>query len=319
MLDPRIYDQPTGCFNRCEMERRVRAALIDAKTQSRRYVIAYFDIDEFGQVNATIGHRAGDRFLREVAAAMRHAIPHTASLGRIGGNEFALLLPDTSLAEGPQVAQSIARAVANGSYVEEGTTVSLTMSGGVAEVTWDSPSPVKIWAQLEEACGHAKIEPGTVRAVQQWVPTNPSEFDAILRAQAYSYDVALKQLRQGRKNRRWLGFMFPVLVQRDVDDAPPGERTDGLEKARTYLNHSVLGPRLIECAEVLEAQDPKLSAPDGDDIWEKISNRDLHASLTVLALAAGRESIFQRLLDRDFEGVPSARIADFLSPTLSRN
>ncbi len=319
VLDPRIYDLLTGCLNRREMERRVREAFIDAKAKSHRHVISYFDIDEFGQVNATIGHAAGDRFLLEVVAAMRTAIPETASLGRVGGDKFALLIPDTSLAEGQRLAQAVARAVANGSYVEAGTTVSLTMSGGVAEVTWDSPSPVKIWAQLKEACDHAKIEPGTVRAVQQWVLTNPSEFDEILRAQAYSYDVALKQLRLGRKNRRWLGFIFPVLVQRDVDHAPPRERTDGLEKARTYLNHPVLGPRLIECAEVLEAQGPKLSAPDGDDIWERISNRDLHASLTVLALAAGRESIFQRLLDRDFEGVPNARISGLLCATLNRS
>ena len=106
-----------------------------------------------------------------------------------------------------------------------------------------------------------------------------------------------------------VGSCFPRLEEPlNNCTAPPGHRIGSLEQARTYLAHPILGPRLLECAAVIEEQRLDVTSPDFDDVIDEPLRNETHirASLTLFALAAGSESIFRRLLNQQFGGVPEA-------------
>lgn len=298
-----------GFINRREMEQRIDAAIGSARNEDRRHTAVYFDLDQFAWLNHAFGHNVGDRYLQEISALLRSGSPETAALARVGGDEFTLLLPDTPLLEGWRIAESIADAVARHPCMHESATRSITLSGGAVEISRGTASLAELFRQLETACAYAKAERGCVHLVPNW-PEDPSEFGEFLRAQERcGYDLQLAQLRQGRITpcRRW--FMFPRLEEPlNNCTAPAGHRIKSLEEARAYLAHAVLGPRLLECAAAIEHQGLSLTGPDVDDVPEAPPRTERHIwrSLTLFALSAGGESIFRRLLDRQFGGAPDA-------------
>lgn len=98
------------------------------------YSVAMFDIDCFKKVNDTHGHPAGDEVLRDVARIMRGSIREGDVAARLGGEEFALLMPDTALADAGIVCERVRKAVeAHGFVLPSGLTISATISAGVAQ------------------------------------------------------------------------------------------------------------------------------------------------------------------------------------------
>lgn len=298
-----------GFINRREMEQRIDAAIGSARNEDRRHTAVYFDLDQFAWLNHASGHDVGDRYLQEISALFRSGSPETASLARVGGDEFTLLMIDTPVLEGWRIAESIAEAVARHPCVHESATRFITLSGCAVEISRGTASLAALFRQLETASAYAKAERACVHLVPNW-PEDPSEFGEFLRAQERcGYDLQLAQLRQGRITpcRRW--FMFPRLEEPlNNCTAPAGHRIKSLEHARAYLAHAVLGPRLLECATAIEHQVLSLTGPDVDDVPEAPPRTERHIwrSLTLFALAAGSESIFRRLLNQQFGGVPEA-------------
>jgi uncharacterized protein (DUF1810 family) len=118
-----------------------------------------------------------------------------------------------------------------------------------------------------------------------------------------AYDRALAELRAGRKTSHWMWFVFPQIaglgqseMSRTYAVASPGE-------ARAYLAHQVLGPRLVECAEALLQHKDK-SAPE---ILGEIDAVKLRSSMTLFAHVAPEQPLFQRVLDRYFNGEADER------------
>jgi uncharacterized protein (DUF1810 family) len=129
--------------------------------------------------------------------------------------------------------------------------------------------------------------------------TDPHDLDRFVGAQAGTYDRAVAEIRGARKRSHWMWFVFPQM--QGLGYSPTARRygITGLSEARAYLAHPVLGARLLECAEALEGLD---SAESAVDIFGSTDAVKLRSSLTLFAQAAGRESIFERLLDRYFAG-----------------
>jgi diguanylate cyclase (GGDEF)-like protein len=88
------YDSLTGLANRHRMGRRLESILSAYKQAKRSCALMMLDLDRFKQVNDTMGHQAGDELLRQVADRLKAIIGDRGEIGRLGGDEFQVILPD---------------------------------------------------------------------------------------------------------------------------------------------------------------------------------------------------------------------------------
>jgi diguanylate cyclase len=93
------------------------------------------DIDDFKRLNDRLGHASGDELLVGIASTLDESVRETDFLARYGGEEFVVLCPDTDLAGAIHVAEKVRSAVAEGSFILDGTSqlCKITISIGVAQ------------------------------------------------------------------------------------------------------------------------------------------------------------------------------------------
>lgn len=89
-----MYDSLTGLANRNRMGKRLNSTLTAYKAAKRSCALMLLDLDRFKQVNDTLGHPAGDELLKQVAQRLTRVIPDGCEIGRLGGDEFEVILPD---------------------------------------------------------------------------------------------------------------------------------------------------------------------------------------------------------------------------------
>lgn len=124
----------TGVLNRRAFEERWESELARARRYGRPISIAVLDIDYFKQFNDRYGHAAGDSALAAVARALRGRVRATDFIGRLGGEEFAVALPETGSVAAFEVAEGLRQAVADKTLSIPGSRVpaNVTISLGVA-------------------------------------------------------------------------------------------------------------------------------------------------------------------------------------------
>ncbi|MGJ3626799.1 GGDEF domain-containing protein [Sphingomonas sp. MMS24-JH45] len=106
--------------------------------------IALFDIDHFKRVNDTFGHAAGDKVLETFALTASRQLRGDDFVARLGGEEFAVLLPNADIRQAQAVCERVRRAVAAATtYCDEGE-ITITVSGGVASIQHDASVTLKI-------------------------------------------------------------------------------------------------------------------------------------------------------------------------------
>ncbi|WP_234421252.1 putative bifunctional diguanylate cyclase/phosphodiesterase [Erythrobacter sp. EC-HK427] len=88
------YDSLTGLANRHRMNRKLESTLAAYKREKRSCALLMLDLDKFKQVNDTMGHQAGDDLLRQVAERLMAVVPSGCEVGRLGGDEFQIVMPD---------------------------------------------------------------------------------------------------------------------------------------------------------------------------------------------------------------------------------
>ena len=123
-------DSLTGLGNRRRFEQEVEAEMARSRRQLTPGALLLIDVDHFKSVNDSLGHLAGDRVLKEIADVLSDRLRESDSLARLGGDEFAILLPDTGLREARLVAESLTKAIREGTETGDGAAV--TASIGVA-------------------------------------------------------------------------------------------------------------------------------------------------------------------------------------------
>jgi diguanylate cyclase (GGDEF)-like protein len=128
-------DELTGLANRRAFVQIGMAASDQARRYHRPLALLMMDIDHFKRINDTHGHAVGDAALRAAAGVLRHAARRADTAGRLGGEEFALLLPETAVAQAAVVAERVRRDVAAIIVPHGNTPVRFTCSVGVAEQT----------------------------------------------------------------------------------------------------------------------------------------------------------------------------------------
>jgi uncharacterized protein (DUF1810 family) len=130
---------------------------------------------------------------------------------------------------------------------------------------------------------------------------DPFDLQRFVEAQdsAGTYDRALAELRGGRKVGHWMWFVFPQVTGLGRSPMAARYAISGLDEARAYLAHPVLGPRLVESAGVLAEQRGRCAV----DVLGEIDALKLRSSMTLFARASGYEPVFAQVLEQYFDGV----------------
>ncbi len=113
-----------------------------------------------------------------------------------------------------------------------------------------------------------------------------------------TYRRATSELRAGRKESHWMWFVFPQIAGLGRSSMSETYAISSLDEARAYLQHPVLGPRLVECALILT----QLTGMTAEQVFGSVDAQKLRSSMTLFASAAPHEPAFQDVLDRYFDG-----------------
>lgn len=115
-----------------------------------------------------------------------------------------------------------------------------------------------------------------------------------------TYERAFEELRAGRKTSHWMWFVFPQRAGLGLSAMSREYAIDSPEEAVAYMEHPVLGPRLVKCAEALLGHEGLTAR----EIMGGIDAVKLRSSMTLFARAAPEQTVFARVLERYFDGAP---------------
>ena len=113
-----------------------------------------------------------------------------------------------------------------------------------------------------------------------------------------TFDQAVAELRRGRKTGHWMWFVFPQIAGLGRSPMAQAYAIADLAEARAYLAHPVLGPRLVECAEIVASQ----QGSTAEQIFSRIDAMKLRSSMTLFARADSDQSVFAAVLEQYFDG-----------------
>jgi diguanylate cyclase (GGDEF)-like protein len=150
-----IRDELTGSHNRRHLIRLIENEKDRTARLGRMFCLCLLDIDLFKRINDTYGHSAGDAVLREFALTVQRQIRESDSFGRYGGEEFLLMLPETTLEEAIVLSERVRLSIQNLAFPEISTELGVTVSIGVAEFRFGESIGQSI-ARADEALYVAK-------------------------------------------------------------------------------------------------------------------------------------------------------------------
>jgi diguanylate cyclase (GGDEF)-like protein len=145
-------DALTGLHNRRYFHETLAREVARAQRYGRRLALVVFDLDDFKAINDRIGHLAGDAVLAEIAERVRGVVRTADIACRVGGDEFAVILPESSMEDADQLYHRVRGAVSSRAVVQAGR---LNLSAGIAELTEDD-DPTTFFERADEALYRAK-------------------------------------------------------------------------------------------------------------------------------------------------------------------
>lgn len=150
------YDSLTGLFSRGHFTQVSRSAMKHAETLGAPVSCILFDLDRFKRINDIMGHRTGDWALKLAAAVCQKKVRDYDIVGRIGGEEFCVLLPECVAQDAELVAQNVREALANSDTSESGHSFKLTASFGVSDTLSSGYCLEQLAANADKAMYRAK-------------------------------------------------------------------------------------------------------------------------------------------------------------------
>jgi uncharacterized protein (DUF1810 family) len=137
---------------------------------------------------------------------------------------------------------------------------------------------------------------------------DPFDLARFVGAQDPVYATVLAELRAGRKRTHWMWFVFPQIEGLGYSATSRHYSIKSTEEARHYLEHPILGKRLVECAQAILAVEGRCAS----EIFGYPDDLKLRSSMTLFAEVAGPDSTFARVLQRYFGGEPDRRTLELL-------
>lgn len=150
------HDPLTGLINRARFEARLQDAMRSAHQHGREHVLCYIDLDKFKVINDTCGHFAGDELLRQIAALFRRNVRDRDTLGRLGGDEFGMLLENCAMEQACHVAENLRRCVADFRFTWQDRIFAVSLSIGLIAINHERHDFQKVMRLADAACYLAK-------------------------------------------------------------------------------------------------------------------------------------------------------------------
>lgn len=149
-------DPLTGLYNRRQYELLFHRERERSRRLGTQLSLCVLDLDHFKQINDTHGHDVGDEVLRHVAALFGQALRQTDIIGRFGGEEFILLLPETSLAQAANLVDRLRQCLEQAPVETEGELIHVTATFGLTEVRGEDANIEDVVKRADRALYHGK-------------------------------------------------------------------------------------------------------------------------------------------------------------------
>ena len=127
---------------------------------------------------------------------------------------------------------------------------------------------------------------------------DPHNLSRFVQAQEDDYEQALAEIRSGRKRSHWMWYIFPQIEGLGFSSTSRLYSIKSIAEAEAYLSHPVLGPRLVECAEATL----RVEGRSAFEIFGSTDEMKLRSCATLFACVAPAGSVFDRLIDKYFQG-----------------
>lgn len=172
-----FVDELTGIFNYRYLEQRMREEYERTRRHGGRTALLFMDLDGFKEVNDRFGHEVGNTVLRELAHVLLEQVRHSDVLGRMGGDEFLGLLPETTREEARLLAERLTDAVRSYRFEveDEGVVDFVRLSVGVAAYPDNGETMDRVMAAADQAVYHSKQKGGDSVSVSDeffWAETS---------------------------------------------------------------------------------------------------------------------------------------------------
>ncbi len=150
-------DMLTGLYNRVRFTEFVEQEIARAKRTGEESCLVMLDLDHFKSVNDIFGHPNGDTILKWIAGVMKNQLRDTDILARFGGEEFTILLPETSVEGALKVAEKVRQAIEHCTFPGQMEKLKLTASFGIASLTADANATFdSVYREVDKALYRAK-------------------------------------------------------------------------------------------------------------------------------------------------------------------
>jgi diguanylate cyclase (GGDEF)-like protein/PAS domain S-box-containing protein len=233
------HDALTGLVNRREFERRLEESVEVGHRGDGQHVLCYLDLDRFKVVNDTSGHLAGDSMLREVAKLLRDAVRDSDTVGRLGGDEFGMLLIGCPLEKARQIADDVCRAVGDHRFVWRDRIFNIGVSVGLVEISRESGTLEELLTAADSACYVAKKQGSGHVAVYS------ARDEALAR---HTGEIQWLQKLQGAlKESRFQLFYQPIVPAYGTDGGGPAMEV--LVRLQEEDGHQVPPAEFVRAAE----------------------------------------------------------------------
>ena len=139
--------------------------------------------------------------------------------------------------------------------------------------------------------------------------TTKNNLTRFLDAQKGSYEIALKEIKKGRKASHWMWYIFPQITGLGLSDTAKFYAIKNRNEAIEYMNHDILGTRLIEISNELL----KLPTHNSIEVFGQVDSLKLKSSMTLFSLLENTNPVFQQVLDKFFDGAKDEKTIQLLS------